>query len=57
MLKLLTQGKPQESFTVFPISKGGLLMASQPLTVDLPPNNTNLTTVLPPQHVSTLLGV
>ena len=56
MLKLLTHGKSQESFMVFPISKGGLLMASRPLKVNLPPNNTNLTTVLPPQHVSTLLG-
>ena len=56
MFKLLTKGKPQESFTVFPVSKSGLLMASQPLTIDLPPNNTNLTTVLPPKHISTLLG-
>ena len=56
MFKLLTQGKPQKPFTVFPVSKSGQLTASQPLTVDLPPNNTNMMTVLPPQHLSILLG-
>jgi len=54
-IKLLTKGLPSKPQVITRIDKSGKLMAGKPVVIKLPPNNTNMTTVLTPQHISTLL--
>ena len=56
-LDLLTKGTQNTSTTIFSVSHDGDLTAARPVLATFPPNTTDLTTIISPQHESTLLSV
>ena len=50
-----TQDK-KNSFTIFSTNNDGSLAAARPVNMTFAPNNTNLTTVYSPQHISVILS-